>query len=150
MPGSILLLAAISARMREQIARLELDQQYAQARRAILDRVTRPGWRVALDGTLTHPDPSLLTTLACAAVFSDRLSRKESLDAVAVEETGKTWKALRDFPERIDGIARAIGKVNAGNLFAPEKQINVKTLAAEPSDGASGTCRICYGCGPRR
>jgi hypothetical protein len=130
-PGSFCLKPAISPRMREQIGRLEQNQEYSQARRAILGRVTQPAWRVALDGGPAEPDPSLLTTLACAVVFSDRLSRKESLDAMAVEETGKTWKALREFPDRIEGIARAMEKVNAGDLFAPEKQINAEATDAE-------------------
>ena len=130
-PGSFGLQPAISQEMREQIARLEQNPKYAEARRDILDRVTQPGWRVALDGSLTHPDPSLLTTLACAVVFSDRLTRKESLGGVSIEETGKTWKALREFPERIESVAGEIERVNAGGLFAPEKQIDTENEQAE-------------------
>lgn len=130
-PGSFGLQPAISQVMRKQIAQLEQNPKYAEARRAILDRVTQPGWRTALDGSPTHPDPSLLTTLACAVVFSDHLIRKESLDAVSIEETGKTWKALREFPGRIESVAGQIEKVNAGRLFAPEKQIDTGKEEAE-------------------
>lgn len=130
-PGSFGLQPAISQKMRDQISQLEQNPKYAEARRAILERVTQPGWRAALDGSLTHPDPSLLTTLACAVVFSNHLTRKESLDAVSIEETGKTRKALREFPGRIESVAREIEKVNASGLFAPEKQIDTEKEEAE-------------------
>jgi len=109
--------------MRGQIAALEENPQYALARTAILDQVARPGWRSVLEGKLSHPDPSILTTLACAVVLSARPKRKESLDAVAVGETGKTWKALREFPSRIKDIAQAIEKVNGSQLLDPRKQL---------------------------
>ena len=130
-PGSFCLQPAISKEMREQIARLEQDPKYSEARRAILDRIKQSGWRAMLDGSLTHPDPSLLTTLACAIVFSDHLTSRESLDDVAVGQTGKTWKALREFPQRIECVAREIEKVNAASLFAPENQIDAEKADAE-------------------
>ncbi len=130
-PDSFCLQPAISQEMREQIARVEQYPRYAEARQAILDGITKTGWRAALDGSLTCPDPSLLTTLACAVVFSGHLTRKESLDGVSIEETGKTWKALREFPERIESLAGEIEKVNAGGLFAPEKQIDPKKEQGE-------------------
>jgi hypothetical protein len=130
-PGSFGLQPAVSPEMREKIALLEQDQRYASARKAILDCVTGgPGWQAVLDGRATHPDPDLLTTLACATVFSGHLSRKGSLDAVAVEETGKSWKALGEFPNRIEAVAREMEKVNGG-LLAPENQIDAEAPDAE-------------------
>lgn len=129
-PDSFGLQPAVSSEMREKIALLEQNQQYASARKAILDCVTEPGWRAVMDGRATHPDPDLLTTLACATVFSGHLSRKTSLNSVAVEETGKTWKAVGEFPNRVEAIAREMEKVNGG-LLAPENQINAKAPDAE-------------------
>ena len=129
-PGSFSLLPAVSSEMREKIAFLEQNRQYASARKAILDRITQPGWRALMDGPATHADPDLLTTLACATVLSGHLSRKDIESELAVEETGKAWKTLGEFPGRLEAIAREMERVNGG-LLAPENQINAEAPDAE-------------------
>lgn len=116
---------AISPSLRRRIADVMRNKQYESARNAILARVKDRAWLAALDGTGT-PDPEMLTTLACAVLVSDHPKRPETRDWWA-GQVGKSWKALRELPRRIEDIAQEIESVNGAELLAPENQVNGKS-----------------------
>src|SRR5262249_14942373 len=64
-----------------------------------------------------------LAALACLAVSAKRSGRRESFEKLAAVETGKTWKALSEFPERLRRIAKEVEQVNASPFFAPATYI---------------------------
>jgi hypothetical protein len=59
-----------------------------------------------------------------------RKKRKKSLKNLWALGTGKTWKALREFPDRLRRMAKEVEQINASPLFAPARYINVKTTRA--------------------
>ena len=131
--GEFLWLAA-SKWFNKQIDRVKKDSRYAKALQAIRDRIKGP---------LLGPDdlPSefpatlasasdFLTFMACAAVIPNRANRK-AYQGAGTEGTDKTWKAIREFPKRIERMAVEIERLNRGTLLAPEQQINPKAPDAE-------------------
>jgi hypothetical protein len=84
----------------------------------------------------------MLTSLACAFVVSRRMRsargersvrRRRSVRLERSEQnrskgTGKTWRSLREFPERIERMAQEIQQINKSAVAAPYRQIGtVKT-----------------------
>jgi hypothetical protein len=78
----------------------------------------------------------LLVSLAILAVSPHRMNRA-SWETLWTYTTGKTskerksWKALKDFPGRIEGMAHEIELVNGSKFFAPATFVNAKTPQAQ-------------------
>jgi len=73
---------------------------------------------------------SLLASFACMEVYQKRGKGKKSLEKFWPVGTGKTWKALREFPERLRRMAKEIEQVNRSSFFAPPFFVNAKTTQA--------------------
>lgn len=67
-----------------------------------------------------------LTVLACRAV-SPHQGRPEALERNWASNTGKPWKTLKEFPERLIRMADEVERINAGDpaFFARRPQWNV-------------------------
>jgi hypothetical protein len=72
---------------------------------------------------------SLLAFLACTGVSRQGGARKtwEKLWSVG---TGKTWKALKDFPCRLRGLADEVERINSSIFFAPQQYVTAETVKA--------------------
>jgi hypothetical protein len=71
-----------------------------------------------------------LTAFVCLAV-SPRGQYRRSWEKLWTLETGKTWKALKDFPRRLENMADEVERVNSSFFFSPAQIANAKTLKAE-------------------
>ena len=67
-----------------------------------------------------------LTVYACLAVSSHQ-GRPETLERAWASNTSKSWKALREFPERLIRMADEVERINAGDpaVFARTPHWNV-------------------------
>lgn len=72
-----------------------------------------------------------LAAFACLEVSKKRGGGKKSFEKLGELGTGKTWKALTEFPERVRRMAREIGQINASPLFAPPIFANADNLKAQ-------------------
>jgi hypothetical protein len=65
-----------------------------------------------------------LRGLACLAV-SPHQGRPALLERYWASKTGKTWKALKGFPKRLEGMAEEMGRINTGDrLFFARRRRN--------------------------
>jgi len=71
-----------------------------------------------------------LTALACVAVYPSGVSRKR-WETVWALNTGKTWKALTEFPDRMCRMADEVKRVNESSTFSPAQFANARTAVAE-------------------
>jgi len=71
-----------------------------------------------------------LAAFACLAVSRNRGNRR-SWEKVWAVQSGKTWKALKEFPDRISRMAKEIESVNASPFFSSVQIANAKTVKAE-------------------
>jgi hypothetical protein len=67
-----------------------------------------------------------LTRLACLSV-SPHQGRPAILERVGASKSGKTWKALLEFPDRLEKMADEVGRINAADplFFARTPRWNV-------------------------
>ena len=131
LPGSLVVLPAISPHLRSKIAIVMKSRDYISARQAILDCIKKTSGRMALTGIdETDPDPEMLTTLACAVIISATPRRKVEREGMAAA-VGKSWKQLEDMPRRIEKIAIEIEGINTDGLLAPARQVNREAQNAE-------------------
>jgi hypothetical protein len=72
-----------------------------------------------------------LAAFACLEVSNKRGGGKKSFEKLAALGTGKTWKALAEFPERVRRMAREVEQVNASPRFAPPIFANADNLKAQ-------------------
>ena len=103
---------------RIRVAKLCGDQKYQFRLKAITTEQT--GAWAGRDCTRE------LTVLACSAV-SPHQGRPATLERTWASKTGKTWKALRVFPERLREMADEVERINAGDpmFFARTRHWNV-------------------------
>jgi hypothetical protein len=106
----------------ERQNRVRQNVRFEQALRAITNR--QDDWTRAIDLT------DSLAAFACLAVSRKRGNRR-SWEKLWALQTGKTWKALREFPDRVLRMAKEVESVNASLLFSPAQIANAKTLKAE-------------------
>lgn len=64
-------------------------------------------------------------------VSNKRGGGKKSFEKLAALGTGKTWKALAEFPERVRRMSREVERVNASPFFAPPIFANADNLKAQ-------------------
>lgn len=85
----------------------------------------------ALDVLKAHqPEPivkellgSWLPVLACLAVPRKGGGGKKTLQKIWASESGKTWKALREFPARLRGVADEVERINESDFLSPSTWI---------------------------
>jgi hypothetical protein len=118
-PGKSWVLAPVaSSWFREQVDRLGKDGAFVRSLRTLTDEIK---------GVPAEESSYFLTTYACAAVISGRVAlNRKAREETWADETGKTWKALKEFPERIERIACEMERINQHPLLAPEKSVNEK------------------------
>jgi hypothetical protein len=71
-----------------------------------------------------------LTSCACLAVACHAPTRK-TWEELWASGTGRTWKALKDFPDRLRPMAKEVEQVNESPFFAPFMFVNAKARHAE-------------------
>jgi len=71
-----------------------------------------------------------LTGLACLAVFTGLEDRK-SWEGMWLQGTGKTWKALKEFPGRLRRMADEVERLNANQFFRPKVFINPTLVSSD-------------------
>lgn len=119
-----------------KMLRVEKDIRYEKALDAIMVRVNIRSLlggstvSVAAYTDVLASAADLLTTLACASVIPNRSMSKKFKEARA-EGTGKTWKAVKEFPKRIKSMADEMERVNTSTFLAPEKAIKRKARGAK-------------------
>jgi hypothetical protein len=119
--------------LHDRVARLLIDrenrakqnQDFQRALRAITTRVTEPERNRAIDNA------ELLASLACRAVSGKKRGGQRALKILWPQGTGKTWKALSEFPDRLRRIAEEVERVNASPFFAPAAFANAKIRRVE-------------------
>ena len=122
-PGSWVLQPVASSYFREQLGLLGKYGPFIRCLRTLTDKIK---------GLPAEVSSDFLTTYACAAVVSDRSSlNRKAREETWADETGKTWKALKEFPERIEKIAQEMERINQHSLLAPEKSVNEKKRDAK-------------------
>jgi hypothetical protein len=109
--GHIASLPGTAFEWRDEQTRLMQDKTYPKALWAVLDAI-KPPLPKPYDSDFA---PDFLTYLVCLVVVPPRANRaaRATLAKSWVTETGKTWKALREFPTRIKGMAGQIDRMNA-------------------------------------
>jgi hypothetical protein len=109
--------------LRDNVARLMADSSFTSAAE-VLGRVRRDTFK-------DLPLVELLPLLACLAIMTKRKSsRRETWEKFWPVGTGKTLKALKDFPRRIRGIADEVERVNSNPFFNPSSWITKETTDA--------------------
>jgi len=110
-----------------ELARLKADKQVRDTLAAI------KGFRRAYleDG----PSDELILFLAACGVSEPRKPRRGGRRKDWSEGTGKTRKALQEFPARLQRMAKEMEQVNRGHWFNPEN------LTARGNSGAEGTSK---------
>ncbi len=108
----------VTAFMR-QLGNLTADREFRRACRAVLDCRT-DAWR-------DFPLEDLLTMLALVSVMPQGLSAKTRRRLWAVD-TRKTWKALKEFPNRLKNMAEEIETINGSHFFRPRNWITPSTI----------------------
>lgn len=91
------------------------DERYAKALRTIVDAM-KPPLRETNASHFLDFMSDLLTYLASATVNPRRITCA-TLDKICVKETGTTWRTLRRFPARMEGMAAEIERIDAFPLF---------------------------------
>ena len=90
---------------------------------------------------------NLLATFACLAVCCNRGAQRKAWEKVWPMDTGKTWKALREFPGRLQGMAKEVEQVIASPIFAAATFTKEKTVMGEMVRKhlhlLPGTMRLC-------
>jgi hypothetical protein len=109
--------------MRDNVARLMADSHFLRAAEALVK--FRSGAFKDL------PFVELQALLASLSVRRKRRPRRETFALLWAAGTGKTWKALKDFPGRLRGIADEVERVNAGPCFDLASWINKETIGAQ-------------------
>lgn len=113
------------------------DEAYGNALRAFVEKITLPLPR-PYDSDFLAFASDFLTYLAWMTVVSSkatsndqRRTKRISLEESWAAKTGKTWKALREFPKRIEGMASEIERMNANPFFRLEGLPTVMRREAE-------------------
>jgi len=109
--------------LRERMGRVLKEENYCDALDALAISI-RPEF-------LPLDFPQTLTGLACLAVSPSRWrwSRK-AWETVWTRNTGKTWKALREFPDRVCGMADEIKRLNESFAFSAVQYASAQTVEA--------------------
>lgn len=109
----------------ERVDRAKREQRFENALSAITQHLSKQMRESGMD--LTGP----IAGFACLATSTGRSGGRKSFEKLAALGTGKTWKALAEFPERLRRIAKEVEQVNKSLFFAPALYVNAKTTQAE-------------------
>jgi hypothetical protein len=87
------------------------------------------------DPTLGELLSELLPFFACLAVPRRGGKLRKALEKIWASDTGKTWRALKDFPVRLRGIADEVERINRSGFVSPsiwiaEDQIKARVVKA--------------------
>jgi hypothetical protein len=93
-----------------QVDRLNADREFRDAHTRVLKCRTN-GWQDV-------PLEDFLTMLALLSVMPQGGIPAKTLQKVFAHGTGKTWKALKEFPERVRNTAREIEAINDSPFFS--------------------------------
>jgi hypothetical protein len=111
--------------LNERVNRVPQNPRCKRALRAITDCLSEPS------PTIDFLDfPITLAALACLSLGQNR-SRRKAWETLWAFGTGKTWKSLTDFPQRLRSIAKEVEQVNASQLFVSVVFSDAKTPKAE-------------------
>ncbi len=110
--------------LRENVSRLASNPRVTSAVE-VLGRFRRDTFK-------DLPLVEVLPLLACLAIMTKRKSsRRETWERFWPTGTGKTWKAIKDFPRRIRRIADEVERVNSNPFFNPSFWIAKETIDAK-------------------
>lgn len=111
--------------LKERVDHAKKNERFERALAAITISLTSQVQEhvMALDDTLA--------AFACLGVSRKRGGGRKSFEKLAALGTGKTWKALAEFPERLRRIAKEVEQINKSPFFAPALYVNAKTTQAE-------------------
>jgi hypothetical protein len=129
------------------IPRLLADRRYSGALRTLerrrteaLRRAEKSGkgplsWIAAKTGEERQDCERMMESLMDLVTFVTAVGVTKSATKSTDERlwsvgTGKTWKALREFPQRLLNVAREIEQLNQSPMFFPDKAITAKTPSA--------------------
>jgi hypothetical protein len=110
----------------KRMDRLKKSTEYVRALKKITDRAKV--WYMEFSRERNMPD--FFAYLVCAAVTRKRGKRKV-WESMWTHQTGKTWRALEEFPARIIKMADEVEQLNKSHFFAPTSYINARTGEAE-------------------
>jgi hypothetical protein len=112
--------------LRERFSRLESDTEFCKAIKAFgeMSKVNQDGLWPEIYAAFVN---NLFPLLACLSI-SHGPTRKtkgrkppgESWNRIFAFGTGKTWKALTEFPQRLRQVADEIERLNGSHWFNPE------------------------------
>jgi hypothetical protein len=103
--------------------RIRTNARFARALKAITD--CQKQWMVESDLA------GLLAIFAFLAVSPNRRGYRKLREKVWPPETGKTWKVLKGFPDRLRKMAKEVERLNVSVFFAPATHLTAKTPQAE-------------------
>ena len=101
----------------ERVNRARQCQRFEKALAAIRQNQSEQARELGMDLE------GLLELFACVAVSGKRGGGRKSCEKMSAIGTGKTWKALAEFPERLRRMAKEVEKVNESQFFAPAMYI---------------------------
>lgn len=107
---------------------------HGRMNRVLADRdFARAVREIAKSLKLPFPERALSLFLAFLAVhvMAGRGAHRKGWEVLWAAGAGKTWKALKEFPGRLRGMADEVERLNASPFFAPAQYVNAKTLKAE-------------------
>jgi hypothetical protein len=129
------------------VPRLLADRRYCEAVKTLrrrqaeaLKRAEKSGkgplsWIAVKTGEERRDCERILSSLLDFVIFVTAVGVTKSANRGTDERlwsvgTGKTWKALTEFPRRLSNMAREIEQLNESPMFCPERAINAKTPSA--------------------
>ena len=111
--------------------RLLGDEGFRRALRA-LENSCRPVAQPSPE--LENPNEILLREMipffAALSVVSKKAVSKQTLKTIWTTGTGKTWKALREFPDRLRHMAKEVEQLNTSLFLCPSRAIYATTPIA--------------------
>jgi hypothetical protein len=129
------------------VPRLLADRRYCEALKTLerrrteaLQRAEKSGkgplsWIAAKTGEERRDCERTMASLMDLVTFVTAVGVTKSANKSTDEKlwsigTGKTWKALQEFPHRLQNVAREIEQLNQSPMFCPDRAINAKTPSA--------------------
>jgi hypothetical protein len=97
----------------------------------------------ALGSRIAEPDDSAIkrefcdAMALCASLAVAPKVKRESFEQLWAQNSGKTWKALTDFPDRLRSLAKEVEQIYRSKLFTPELLVDNRV----PSDNVQGLVR---------
>lgn len=109
--------------VREWVSRLRSDRAFCRAMENLMKHASEPALRKLL--------MEMLPLLAAVSLPRKGRNAIRSLEGVWASDTGKSWKALNDFPTRLRRIADEIQRINESRLLSPSVWIRKDTVKGQ-------------------